>query len=141
MTWIKENYDRFLLALAALMLGVAAYARFSYLSVCFPNDAGLYIAMGKAVAAQLGPAHAIFLVNHGIVTVGADVREATVAAVLLEMACQQQMLTNGFPGWPTWSDEAESLSKREHIYGGDAVLSVWNYLERGLPPLGQRSRE
>ena len=96
--------------------------------------------LGKALAAQLGSAHAIFLVNHGIVTVGADVREATVAAVLLEMACHQQMLTNGFPGWPTWSDDRESRSKREHIYGGDAVVSVWDYLQRGLPPLGQPGR-
>ena len=53
------------------------------------------------------------------------------------MACHQQMLTNGFPGWPTWSDDQESRSKREHIYGGDALLAVWEYLERGLAPLGR----
>jgi L-ribulose-5-phosphate 4-epimerase len=86
--------------------------------------------LGKGVAAALGDAAGLFLVNHGIVTVGADVREATVAAILLEMACQQQLITTGFQGWPSWSDEQESLAKREHIYGGRSVLDVWDYLQR-----------
>jgi ribulose-5-phosphate 4-epimerase/fuculose-1-phosphate aldolase len=43
--------------------------------------------LGKAVAAELAAAPAIFLVNHGIVTVGRDLQAATVAAVLLERAC------------------------------------------------------
>jgi ribulose-5-phosphate 4-epimerase/fuculose-1-phosphate aldolase len=88
--------------------------------------------LGEAVAAALGPARAVFLVNHGIVTVGADVREATVAAILLEVACQQQLLTSGYQGWPTWSDPTESRSKREHIYGGQSVVAVWDYLARSL---------
>ena len=89
--------------------------------------------LGKAVASALGDARGVFLVNHGIVTVGVDVREATVAAILLEMACQQQLITTGFQGWPTWSDDQESLAKREHIYGGSSVLDVWDYLQRNLP--------
>ncbi len=90
--------------------------------------------LGMAVAECLASSRAVFLVNHGIVTVGADVREATVAAVLLEMACQQQLLTTGFLGWPTWSDENESLSKRAHIYPPESVRGVWDYLARGLSP-------
>lgn len=86
--------------------------------------------LGKAVAAQLGPCYGLFLVNHGIVTVGADVRTATVAAVLLEMACRQQLLTHGFGGWPSWSDPAESASKRRNIYPDHAVRAVWDYLVR-----------
>jgi L-ribulose-5-phosphate 4-epimerase len=88
--------------------------------------------LGKAVATQMGHAPALFLVNHGIVTAGADLREATVAAVLLEMACQQQLLTSGFGGWPTWSGSDESLSKRDNIYSPSAVRQVWDYLVRRL---------
>lgn len=86
--------------------------------------------LGEAVAACLGPSRAVFLVNHGVVTVGADLREATVAAVMLETACQQQLLTSGFTGWPTWSNPSESQVKQGHIYSERAVRAVWDYLER-----------
>jgi ribulose-5-phosphate 4-epimerase/fuculose-1-phosphate aldolase len=88
--------------------------------------------LGASVALRLGEASALFLVNHGIVTVGEDLQSATVAAVLLEMACQQQLLTSSFGGWPTWSDEQESESKRRNIYSDHAVRGVWNYLVRRL---------
>jgi L-fuculose-phosphate aldolase len=95
--------------------------------------------LGKEVAAELGTAPAIFLVNHGIVTVGKDLETATVAAVLLERACQQQLLTHGFGGWPTWSGPEESLSKRQNIYADGPVRAVWDYLVRSLagPPPGE----
>lgn len=89
--------------------------------------------LGAAVAQSLGDRNALFLVNHGIVTVGRDVKEATVAAVVLERACQQQLLTATGGGWPTWSPPEESLAKREHIYHDAAVASVWDYLVRQLP--------
>jgi ribulose-5-phosphate 4-epimerase/fuculose-1-phosphate aldolase len=88
--------------------------------------------LGKKVTACLGEASAVFLVNHGMVTVGPDVRTATVAAVLLEQAARQQLLTRAFGGWATWSDEAESAAKRDHIYHDAAVGSVWDYLVRQL---------
>jgi L-ribulose-5-phosphate 4-epimerase len=88
--------------------------------------------LGKQVAACLGEASAVFLVNHGMVTVGPDLQTATVAAVLLERAAQQQMLTRTFGSWATWSDEMESASKRGHIYSDAAIRSVWDYLVRRL---------
>jgi L-fuculose-phosphate aldolase len=88
--------------------------------------------LGKRVAACLGGARAVFLVNHGMVTVGPDLPTATVAAVLLEQAARQQLLTSTFGGWTSWSDEAESVSKRDHIYSEGAVASVWDYLVRQL---------
>ena len=74
----------------------------------------------------------MLLVNHGLVTVGPDVRIATVAAILLEQAAKQQLLTHSFGGWPTWSSETESAAKRAHIYSEAAVDSVWDYLVRRL---------
>jgi L-fuculose-phosphate aldolase len=59
---------------------------------------------------------------------------ATVAAVLLERACAQQMLTHAFGGWPTWSGPAESRSKRRNLYADGPVRAVWEYLERSLGP-------
>jgi len=91
--------------------------------------------LGKQVAQELGDAPALFLVNHGIVTVGPDLATAVVAAVVLERACQQQLLTHQFGGWPTWSDPAESLAKRANIYSDRAVHAVWDHLVRALPPL------
>ena len=88
--------------------------------------------LGQAVAAELESASAIFLVNHGIVTVGQDLQTATVAAVLLERACAQQMLTHAFGGWPTWSAPGESRSKRRNIYADGPVRAVWDYLARSL---------
>jgi len=88
--------------------------------------------MGKKVAACLGEASAVFLVNHGVVTVGSSIQSATVAAVLLEQAAKQQLLTRTFGGWATWSDERESLEKRAHIHSAAAIASVWDYLVRRL---------
>ena len=90
--------------------------------------------LGKQVAAELGGADALFLVNHGIVTVGEDIQTATVRAVILEQACRQQMLTAAYGGWPTWSDPEESYAKRAHIYSPRAVHAVWDHLARQARP-------
>jgi len=88
--------------------------------------------LGQHVAAALGTCSAVFLVNHGIVTVGPDLQAATVAAVLLEGACRQQMLTHAFGGWPAWTRPEESQSKRRNIYTDASVRAVWDYLVRSL---------
>lgn len=90
--------------------------------------------LGRSLARTLGEARAVFLVNHGVVAVGETLRSATVAAVLLERACAQQLLTLSASGPPAWSSEAESLTKRQHIYHEQAIATVWDYLTRQLPP-------
>lgn len=89
--------------------------------------------LGRQVAGALGPADAVFLVNHGIAVVGPDLQTATVAAIVLERACRQQLLTEGFGGAARWSDPEEALAKKEHIYGGGSRHAVWDYLVRRLP--------
>lgn len=88
--------------------------------------------LGKAVANDLADGSAIFMVNHGIVAVGPTLQIATVTAVLLERACEQQMLTHMHGGWPTWSHADEALDKRGHIYNDRALDAVWEYLVRRL---------
>lgn len=88
--------------------------------------------LGASLASTLGRAKAVFLVNHGIVTVGRDIKEATVNAIILERACQQQLLTHAGGGWPTWSDPDESAAKRTHIHHQAALEAVWDHLVRQL---------
>lgn len=96
------------------------------------GDLILTPAWGRAVADVLGEASAIFLVNHGIVTVGVDLPSATVAAVLLERACEQQLLTAAARGWPTWSDPNEAWEKRAHLFSPRSVAATWDYLVRTM---------
>jgi L-fuculose-phosphate aldolase len=65
--------------------GVPEFSQFGHL-VLTPSD-------GRAVAATLGDSNAVFLLNHGVVIVGGDVAAATVGALMLERACELQILT------------------------------------------------
>ncbi|GAA4920491.1 L-fuculose-phosphate aldolase [Actinomycetospora succinea] len=95
-------------------------------------DLVLTAELGKRVAEELGERNALFLVNHGIVTVGPDLPTAVVTAVVLERACAQQILTRSAGGWPSWSPPEEALAKREHIYHPTAIAAVWDHLVREL---------
>ncbi|MDL5159065.1 class II aldolase/adducin family protein [Actinomycetospora termitidis] len=88
--------------------------------------------LGRSLAKTLGDSSGAFLVNHGIVTVGPDLQTATFAALLLETAAEQMLRTLSFGGHPTWTDDEESLVKREHIYHPAAVHSAWDHLVRRL---------
>ena len=54
--------------------------------------------MGAGVARALGRCKAVLLRNHGAAIVGASLEEATVLALLLESACQIQLLATGGGG-------------------------------------------
>jgi L-ribulose-5-phosphate 4-epimerase len=88
--------------------------------------------MGADVAATLADRDALFLVNHGIVTAGKDVRDAVIRAVLLEKAAHQQMLTHVFGGPERWSGDAEALRKRETVWSELQLQTLWGYLVRRL---------
>jgi len=90
--------------------------------------------MGADVAARLGEARALLLVNHGIVAVGADLPQAVCAAVLLEKAAHQQLLVEGFGGAARWSDDEEALAKRRSVWSERHVQSLWDYLVRRIEP-------
>ena len=88
--------------------------------------------MGRDVAAELGVEHALFLVNHGIVTAGKDVRDAVIRAVLLEKAAHQQLLVHACGGPRRWSPDDEALRKRETVWAEHHLAMLWNYLTRRL---------
>jgi L-fuculose-phosphate aldolase len=86
--------------------------------------------MGVDVAATLGDQNAVFLVNHGIVTAGKDVRDAVIRAVLLEKAAYHQMLTHSFGGPRHWSSDEEALRKRQTVWSEKQLTHLWDYLGR-----------
>lgn len=95
--------------------------------------------MGDDVAQTIGELDAMLLVNHGIVTVGKDVRDAVIRAVLLEKAAHQQVLTYSL-GEPTrWSDDDEALAKRETVWAEHHLVMLWDYLSRTLPSAGDQA--
>ena len=88
--------------------------------------------LGRALAETLGDRDAVFLVNHGIVTVGADLPAAVMRAIILERACHQQMFVRSFGlGFEHSSDE-EALAKRGNIWHERGVRSAWDHLVRLL---------
>jgi L-ribulose-5-phosphate 4-epimerase len=88
--------------------------------------------MGEEVASTLAGQPACLLVNHGIVTAGAGVRDAVIRAVLLENAAHQQMLTRAFGSMERASPDDEALRKRATVWSEGQVAAMWAYLERRL---------
>lgn len=50
---------------------------------------------GKRIASALGTSRAVILANHGLLTTGATVGEATAAFVLMERVCEAQLKASG----------------------------------------------
>ena len=55
-------------------------------------------ALGAGVARALGKCKAVLMRNHGIAVVGATIEESTILAILLENACQIQLLAEAGGG-------------------------------------------
>lgn len=85
---------------------------------------------GESVARALGSHKALFMRNHGIVLAAPSIREAVVAAALLDRAARAQLtaLAAG-PDVACTSDE-EALEKRQHIYHAENIERAWEYLVR-----------
>jgi L-ribulose-5-phosphate 4-epimerase len=86
--------------------------------------------LGQQVAGTLAHLHALFLVNHGIVTAGKDVPDAVIRALLLEKAAHQQILTLAAGGPRRFSDDEESLRKRATVWSQRQRMALWDYLAR-----------
>jgi L-ribulose-5-phosphate 4-epimerase len=86
--------------------------------------------LGQHVAGTLAHLHALFLVNHGIVTAGKDVPDAVIRAVLLEKAAHQQMLVQACGGPRRVSDDEEALRKRATVWSERQRRALWDYLAR-----------
>jgi ribulose-5-phosphate 4-epimerase/fuculose-1-phosphate aldolase len=110
----------------------------------FSNSAGMFAAgvprferavglintaeLGAAVAQCLGGSRALFLVGHGIVTVGSSVATAVMNAVLLERACRLQILAAAAGGVAAAMQQPGR--RYAHAESDAYLLRSWDYLVR-----------
>lgn len=113
----------------------------------FSNSAGMFAAgvprfertvglintaeLGAAVAECLGSSRALFLVGHGIVTVGSSVATAVMNAVLLERACRLQILATAAGGVAAAMQQPGR--RYAHAESDAYLLRSWDYLVRQIP--------
>ena len=83
---------------------------------------------GAALATALGDGRALLLAGHGVVTIGASVAIAVTTAVMLECACQLQLLVEGFGGVRAPYTAVEAGSVYAHTLTEDHLLGAWRYL-------------
>jgi L-fuculose-phosphate aldolase len=85
--------------------------------------------MGAGVARALGSCKAVLLRNHGVAVVGASLEEATVLSILLENACQIQLLAQGGGIGPMFDDA--SIQRLHHNITRPEQYTVnFDYLRR-----------
>ena len=83
---------------------------------------------GKAVARAIGEHNVLLLRNHGVVTVGRTVEEATVLALYLEKACKTQLMVEACGGAKHVSTPEDANAKKGRIL--PQCAQVFNYLAR-----------
>ena len=87
-------------------------------------------AMGAGVARALGPHKAVLMRNHGVAVVGTTVEESTVLALMLENACEIQLLAMAAGGVGEVFD-AESIARLHHNITRAEQYSInFDYLNR-----------
>lgn len=92
----------------------------------------LDIDTGRAIADVLGDAAGAFLRNHGAVVVGPTIREATVAAQLLERAAHLQIVAEGAGAAYTSASAEDVEAKRRFVYSATAIKAYWDHAVRGV---------
>ncbi len=85
---------------------------------------------GKAVARALADKNALMLRNHGIVTVGRTIEEATILALFLERACKAQLMVEACGGATHVSTSDDATAKKGRIL--PQCPQVFDYLKRRL---------
>jgi L-fuculose-phosphate aldolase len=87
-------------------------------------------ALGKGVAAALGPHRAVLLKNHGVAVVGASIEETVINVIMLETAAQVQLITEaaGDPAPAFPPDDIEIL--KQQISRPEQFVINFDYLAR-----------
>ncbi len=90
--------------------------------------------LGQAVARHLGRHRAMFLRNHGVITVGGNIMETVATAAFLERAAKAQLLANGREDIAATSGE-EIKTKRNKIFSQPQIECWWKFQCRQVGPL------
>lgn len=86
--------------------------------------------MGEGVARALGSHKAVLMRNHGVAVVGATVDEATILTIMLESACQIQLLADAAAA-PGPQFPAEDVARlRRNITAAEQYTINFEYLAR-----------
>ena len=86
--------------------------------------------LGEALADTLGDAPAAIMLNHGLVTAGPDPAAAVMYAMLLERACQTQLVAMGAGTLRSWSGSEEVQAKLASAWSSDQFNRGFDYLTR-----------
>ena len=86
--------------------------------------------MGRAVAAALGPHHALLMRGHGVTVAGATLQQATVLAVMLEEAARIQLLADAAGGTVEPFPPEDVARLRSKVMAPDQFTANFDYLAR-----------
>jgi ribulose-5-phosphate 4-epimerase/fuculose-1-phosphate aldolase len=86
--------------------------------------------LGAALADTLGDAPAALMPKHGLVAAGTSVQAAVMHAVLLDRACQTQLMAMAAGPVRVHSDDAEAAAKRTECWPAGQLDAGWAYLTR-----------
>ena len=87
-------------------------------------------ALGAALAETLGLAPACLMPQHGLVAVGKDVPSAVMTAVLVDKACQVQLLAMAAGSVERFGSEEDTVAKRAEVWADSQMRAGWEYLLR-----------
>ena len=87
-------------------------------------------AMGAGVARALGPCKAVLLRHHGVAVVGATVEESTILTIMLENACQIQLLAEAAGGVGELFKADDIAHLHENITRPEQYSINFEYLRR-----------
>jgi L-ribulose-5-phosphate 4-epimerase len=87
---------------------------------------------GEALARQLGDHRALLMQNHGVVLAAGSIEEVTMLSIMLEKACQAQLIAMAAGNFRSTPQE-EALEKQQTIYSPDRSRLVWEYYSRKAP--------
>lgn len=82
--------------------------------------------MGERLAAELGRGPAVLLKAHGVVAVGADMRECFALAAYVEENAERQYMAMQI-GEPYVFSEAEQQASREKLWKPNLFQKTWDY--------------
>ncbi len=86
--------------------------------------------MGEGVARALGGHKAVLMRNHGVAVVGACIEETTILAILLDNACQIQLLTEAAGGVGAMFDPEPVERLHHNITRTEQYVINFEYLRR-----------
>jgi L-fuculose-phosphate aldolase len=92
----------------------------------------LSLTVGVAVARALGDGVAVLLENHGGLVVGPSLRQAVVLAIVLERACQLQLLAESTGQPYRVSSLVDVAGKQDYIYSSVSIKSYWDHAVRRI---------